>query len=90
MIKIDFSRLRFLLIDDNAHMRRILRTLLYGFGSRDIYEADNGASALAAFAQLVPDIIISDWEMPIIDGLEFTQMIRQPGANANGQRTAHF
>src|SRR6202030_483835 len=31
MIRIDFNRLRFLVIEDNAHMRRILRTLLYGF-----------------------------------------------------------
>lgn len=83
MIKIDFSQVRFLIVDDNAHMRRILRTLLYGFGARDVYEAGDGASALAAFAQLVPDIIITDWEMPIIDGLEFTQIIRQPEANAN-------
>jgi two-component system chemotaxis response regulator CheY len=32
MIRIDFNRLRFQIIDDNAHMRRILRTLLHGFG----------------------------------------------------------
>ena len=32
MVRIDFNRLRFLVIDDNAHMRRILRTLLHGFG----------------------------------------------------------
>jgi CheY-like chemotaxis protein len=33
MVRIDFNRLRFLVIDDNAHMRRILRTLLHGFGA---------------------------------------------------------
>jgi two-component system, chemotaxis family, chemotaxis protein CheY len=37
MIRIDYNRLRFLVIEDNAHMRRILRTLLYGFGSREVY-----------------------------------------------------
>ena len=37
MIRIDFNRLRFLVIDDNAHMRRILRTLLHGFGTREVY-----------------------------------------------------
>ncbi len=31
----------------------------------------------------MPDIVITDWAMPIFDGLELTQMIRQPGANAN-------
>jgi two-component system, chemotaxis family, chemotaxis protein CheY len=32
MVRIDFNRLRFLVIDDNANMRRVLRTLLHGFG----------------------------------------------------------
>jgi CheY-like chemotaxis protein len=83
MIRIDFSRLRFLIIDDNAHMRRIVRTLLHGFGARDVYEAEDGATGLEAFTHHVPDVVISDWAMPIFDGLELTQMIRQPGANAN-------
>ena len=83
MIRIDFNKLRFLVIDDNAHMRRILRTLLHGFGARDVYEAEDGAAGLEAFTHFVPDIVITDWAMPIFDGLELTQMIRQPGANAN-------
>ena len=83
MIRIDFNRLRFLVIDDNAHMRRILRTLLHGFGAREVYEAEDGASGLEAFMHNIPDIVITDWSMPIFDGLELTQMIRQPGANAN-------
>lgn len=83
MVRIDFNRLRFLVIDDNAHMRRILRTLLHGFGAREVYEAEDGATGLEAFNHFVPDIIITDWAMPIFDGLELAQMIRQPGANAN-------
>ena len=39
MVRIDFNRLRFLVIDDNAHMRRILRTLLEVFGARVVYES---------------------------------------------------
>jgi CheY-like chemotaxis protein len=83
MVRIDFNRLRFLVIDDNIHMRRILRTLLHGFGARDVYEAEDGAGGLEAFTQYMPDIVLSDWAMPIFDGLELAQMIRQPGANAN-------
>jgi two-component system chemotaxis response regulator CheY len=78
MIRIDFNRLRFLVIDDNAHMRRILRTLLHGFGTREVYEAEDGAAGLEAFTHYSPDIVITDWAMPIFDGLELTQMIRQP------------
>jgi CheY-like chemotaxis protein len=83
MVRIDFHRLRFLVIDDNAHMRRIVRTLLHGFGAREVFEAEDGASGLDSFTHYVPDIVITDWAMPIFDGLELAQMIRQPGANAN-------
>jgi two-component system, chemotaxis family, chemotaxis protein CheY len=83
MARINFNRLRFLVVDDNAHMRRILRTLLHGFGARDVYEAEDGAAGLEAFTHYLPDIVIADWVMPIFDGLELTQMIRQPGANSN-------
>ena len=83
MARINFNGLRFLVIDDNAHMRRILRALLRGFGARDVYEAEDGAVGLEAFTHYMPDIVLTDWTMPIIDGLELAQMIRQPGANAN-------
>ena len=83
MVRIDFNRLRFLVIEDSAHMRRILRTLLHGFGAREVYEAKDGASGLESFSHFMPDIVIADWVMPIFDGLELAQMIRQPGANAN-------
>jgi two-component system, chemotaxis family, chemotaxis protein CheY len=83
MVRIDFNRLRFLIVEDNAHMRRILRTLLHGFGAREVYEAEDGASGLEAFTHYMPDIVVADWVMPIFDGLELTQMVRQPGANSN-------
>jgi CheY-like chemotaxis protein len=53
MVRIDFNKLRFLVIDDNAHMRRILRTLLHGFGARDVYEAEDGGAGLEAFTHYV-------------------------------------
>ena len=83
MVRIEFNRLRFLVIDDNAHMRRMLRTLLHGFGAREVHEAEDGAAGLEAFTHHTPDIVITDWAMPIFDGLELSQMIRQPGANSN-------
>ena len=82
-VRIDFAKLRFLVIDDNAHMRRILRTLLHGFGTREVYEAEDGAAGLEAFTHYSPDIVITDWAMPIFDGLELAQMIRQPDGSGN-------
>src|SRR5208283_2836159 len=83
MIHIELNRLRFLVIDDSAPMRRILRTLLSGFVAREVQEAEDGAAGLEAFTEHSPDVIITDWAMPIFDGIELTQMIRQPGANSN-------
>ena len=83
MIRVDFNKLRFLVVDDSVHMRRMLRTLLHGFGARDVYEAEDGAVGFECFVQHVPDIVLADWEMPIVDGLDFTRMIRQPAASAN-------
>lgn len=78
MAKIDFEKLRFVVADDNAHMRRIVRTLLRAYGSREIYEAEDGASALEAVENFSPDILITDVKMPIFDGIELTKMIRNP------------
>ena len=83
MVRIDFNRLRFLIVDDNAHMRRILRTLLNGFGSREVYEAEDGPSGLEAFTQYSPEIVLTDWVMPGLNGLELTRMMRQPDAHSN-------
>jgi CheY-like chemotaxis protein len=81
--KIEFGRLRFLVIDASIHMRRMLRTTLYGFGVREVHEAEDGAAGLEAFNHYAPDIIITDWATPIFNGIELTHMIRQPGANSN-------
>lgn len=83
MAKIAFERLSFAVVEDNIHMRRLIRTLLYSFGSREIYEAEDGASGLEAVEMYSPDILITDWMMPIFDGLEFMQMIRNPDGCTN-------
>jgi two-component system, chemotaxis family, chemotaxis protein CheY len=83
MYRVDCSRLRFLIVDDNPHMRRIIRALLHGFGVREAYEAEDGAAGLEAFTSYSPDIVIADWAMPIFDGIELTRMIRQADTSPN-------
>lgn len=82
-MRVDISRLRFLIIDDNAYIRRIIRMLLYGFGAREVLEAEDGASGLEAFSKFAPDIVFVDWEMPILDGIEVVRLIRQPNSSRN-------
>lgn len=83
MIRVDFTKLRILVVDDNAHMRRIVRTLLHGFGAREVYEAEDGAAGLELFSSHLPDILIVDWSMPIFDGIELVSMIRRPESGLN-------
>ncbi|MEM6665290.1 MAG: response regulator [Pseudomonadota bacterium] len=80
---IAFNRISFLVVDDNAHMRRIIRALLHSFGSREVYEAEDGAEGLEAVEAFSPDIVITDWVMPIFDGAELVRMIRNPNGGAH-------
>jgi two-component system, chemotaxis family, chemotaxis protein CheY len=80
---IDFNLLRFLVVDDSVLVRRVVRTLLHGFGAPEVYEADDGGSGLEAVIHFMPDIVITDWVMPNFDGLELTRVIRQPDFNAD-------
>lgn len=75
---IDFSQLSFLVIEDSAFMRGILRNLLRGFGVRTIHEAEDGAKGLIQLENASPDIVLVDWQMPEMDGLEVVKHIRRP------------
>ncbi len=76
MYRVEYHRLRFLVVDDNTYMRRIVKTLLHGFGAREVFEAEDGAAALDAFASHYPDIVFTDWEMPLINGIDMTKLMR--------------
>ena len=79
----DLSSTCALIVDDNVYMRKIVRTLLVGIGIRTIEEAEDGAVALDKFTSHDPDIIITDWAMPILDGIELTRLIRNPKSKYN-------
>jgi CheY-like chemotaxis protein len=68
-----------LVVDDHYHTRKVLRTMLAGLGVRTIHEAADGEIGLAAIVQLKPDIVLVDWDMPAVNGLEFIRTVRQPG-----------
>ncbi|WP_208988205.1 response regulator, partial [Pseudovibrio sp. W74] len=66
-----------LIVDDNNYMRSILRTMISGFGVRSIYEAGDGADAIAILLDRRPDIVLCDWIMHPIDGNDFLRILRQ-------------
>jgi two-component system, chemotaxis family, chemotaxis protein CheY len=68
-----------LLVDDNQYMRRMVRTLLVNCGVKDIYEAADGIVALDSIRTVAPDVVILDWEMPLLSGPELVRIVRSPG-----------
>ena len=71
--------LKVLVIDDEHYMRKVTRTILTAIGVRTIIEATDGMTGLEIARGQAPDLIIVDWEMPVIDGCQFIRMVRSPG-----------
>jgi len=65
-----------LIVDDNQHMRGILKELLRSAGVSDIKEAADPVEAYTYMKSSVVDLLLVDLAMPLIDGVEFTKMIR--------------
>ena len=71
-----FDRLKILVVDDNAHMRKLVVTILQAFGVIQIYEADSGERAWTALRESNPDVLVLDWMMEGMSGLDLVKMIR--------------
>jgi two-component system, chemotaxis family, chemotaxis protein CheY len=71
-----FDTLKVLIVEDNQHMRALLRSLLNSVGIREIAEANNGASALDVLREKKCDLILSDLAMKPMDGITFSTRVR--------------
>jgi DNA-binding response OmpR family regulator len=70
---------RFLIVDDTSFVRHTVRMVLKQMGSEHIQEAADGADALRQIGVFMPDIIILNWEMKPVNGIEFARKIRGRG-----------
>ncbi|GLR07284.1 chemotaxis protein CheY [Mixta theicola] len=70
------KNMRFLVVDDFNTMRRIVRNLLKELGFNNVEEAEDGVDALTKLRAGGFDFVISDWNMPNMDGLQLLQTIR--------------
>ena len=68
--------LKALVVEDNAHMRALLRSLLMALGLRDVAEAANGEEAFAKLREHGADLILTDLSMTPVDGITFTRTVR--------------
>lgn len=72
----DFSELSVVIADDSSFFRTVMKSVLRGFGMRNMHEVADGADCLVALSERRPDVLFLDWEMPIFSGPEVMRRIR--------------
>jgi two-component system, chemotaxis family, chemotaxis protein CheY len=71
--------LEVLVVEDNQYMRKVVRNILVNLGVKNIHEAADGIAGLEAIRMFAPDMVILDWEMPLLNGAELARIVRSPG-----------
>lgn len=69
-----------LIVDDSRMIRKFARTILEGLGYK-VAEAENGEEALGRCKASMPDLILLDWNMPVMGGVEFVSALRREQAS---------
>jgi two-component system chemotaxis response regulator CheY len=73
--------MRFLIVDDSSTMRRIIINTLNRLGHQDFVEASNGREGMERLAGAPVDMIITDWNMPEMSGIDFIRAVRADGGH---------
>jgi len=79
MLELDLD-LKVLVVEDTESMRRIIKSVLKGFGYKDIQEAADGKEGLARLRTGEYGLVIADWNMPEMTGIDMLRAIRQDSA----------
>ena len=79
----DLSEVSVLVVDDNAHMRRLVVGILGALGVRHTAEAEDGTTAFKELVNFQADVVVCDWSMQPMDGLKFTKMVRTDDDSPN-------
>lgn len=77
------DRLRLLVVDDNAHMRRLITTILLAFGVDNVYKAETADAAWQAMRDVNPDVVFLDWMSDGTSGLDLVRLVRTSAASPN-------
>lgn len=78
-----FETLKALIVEDNQHMRSLLRALLNSVGIMDVAEAAHGQTGIEALRRKRADLVLTDLAMKPMDGLEFTRFVRNDPLSPN-------
>jgi CheY-like chemotaxis protein len=71
-----FDKLKILVVDDNVHMRKLVLTILQAFGAMQLFEAESGERAWSILCRQNPDVVLLDWVMEGMSGIEFARKLR--------------
>ncbi len=71
-----------LVADKNPHMRKLTRMMLTTIGAKSVYEAIDGLAALDVIRHANPDVMLLDWDMPLLSGPQIMHIVRSPGVFA--------
>lgn len=82
---VDFSKLRILIVENHALMRRLLVEMLRGFGVQHIYQASSVPAAVEIFYGEDLDAVILDFFLDEMDGADFARQVRHDETCANRQ-----
>lgn len=78
-----FDKLSVLVVEDTIPMRKLLTSVLENLGIKDIHLASDGQSAFDSFQKENQDIILTDWVMSPMDGIDLTHQIRHNAKSSN-------
>jgi CheY-like chemotaxis protein len=81
--RINLERATVLVLDDNGASLDILSQVVSGFGVKQLYRAETVADAQALIRTKTFDLVISDVQMPVTDGIEFIEWLRREGGETN-------
>jgi two-component system, chemotaxis family, chemotaxis protein CheY len=78
-----FDRLKVLVVDDNQHMRKLVVAILQAFGAVQIFEAVDAEHAWTILRDACPDVVLLDWQMDGMSGLDFVRQVRTSPQSPN-------
>ncbi|MDA1089962.1 MAG: response regulator [Proteobacteria bacterium] len=83
MSNFDFSELKVLICDDSLQIRALIKQCLMAFGIQNIVDAMDAKTGFQELVDTDPDLVITDWEMPTGNGIDFVQHIRRSPDSPN-------
>lgn len=78
----DFSQLGVMIVDDNRHMRALLCSIMHALGITRVKEVADGETALKIVEEFKPELVITDWHMEPMNGIELVRRLRKSGDEA--------